>query len=133
MDEFQPGEYTTRDGHEAIVEFRMREPTNAEFVLVGQVCLEGVWCRRLWALNGCAGLYCEHALDLMPPDDVTYRRLPCLRHDNYTPRRELGPANYAALMPKRNFCQDCQWERITRRDGKVIKLELLPQENHDEA
>ena len=133
MTEFQPGEYTTRDGHEAIVEFRMREPTNTVFVLVGQVFCEGEWRHKSWTLNGRVIRHSKHALDLMPPCEVTYRRLPCPKHDKDMPWRELSPASSAFAVLQSGWCQDCQWERITRRDGNVIKLELVPQEDHDEA
>ena len=133
MYEFKPGEYTTRDGHEAIVEFRMREPTNTVFVLVGQVFCEGEWRHKSWTLNGRVIRHGEHALDLMPPDDVTYRGLACQKHNKDVALRELCTAEYVFNVLQRDYCMDCRWERITRRDGKVVKLELVAEEPSDEA
>ena len=133
MDEFQPGKYTTRDGHEAIVEFRMREPTNTEFVLIGQVCFDEAWRYKKWLLTGHVTTCGEHALDLMPPGEVTYRGLACQKHNKDVALRELCTAEYVFNVLQRDYCMDCRWERITRRDGKVVKLELVAEEPSDEA
>jgi len=78
MTQFPPGEYETRGGHRAVVEFIMPKP-HESFPLIGRMFCDGKWSVKSWTVSGSWG-GTGRGYDLLPPATVTYRRLPCGKH-----------------------------------------------------
>jgi hypothetical protein len=123
MTEFQPGEYTTRGGCQAVVEFVVPVPrVDTTYTRVGRICGNEGWCFMVWTSTGRVYVDEKHKHDLIPPAEVTYRRLPCSEHVRISgsgyPER-----SYDGAAPEN--CPNCRVERIERVGGVVTKVELV--------
>jgi len=107
---FQPGEYTTRGGHEAVVRY-------SDTWLYGEVRVPNRNMPMMWYGNGNACYLDSHAYGLLPPATVTYRALPCEKHRGWwNPETDSLPVTQ---------CDNCRVERIERVDGVVTKVEVV--------
>jgi hypothetical protein len=71
---FKPGQYTTRNGCSARVEFVMEQPTHSSGVLVGQR-FDGQWNLANWHVDGRYFRDTESPHDLMPPTTLKFALL----------------------------------------------------------
>lgn len=113
---FVPGEYKTRDGRRAIVRFRVQDPTNDTYPLVGEVTKMGGdgWYRCTWTDEGENSIYGPDCGDLIPPVRYCYKN--CFEHDTGG-RYETDPS-------------ECDVSYCAKRYG-VLRLELTTQGRPD--
>jgi hypothetical protein len=122
MTKFNVGSYKTEGGYDAEVKFILREPNNSYFPLIGQIKTKNDgWMSASWARDGSYGT--DYIMfNLVPPPEVTYRRVPCAEHVSI-----LGSGfperSYDGAAPQN--CPNCRVERIERVNGEVTKVELV--------
>jgi hypothetical protein len=126
---FVPGEYRTKDGRRAFVWFRVQEPCESMYKLVGEIqSFAGNWDRSAWADDGMFSRFssCDKS-DLVAPVRYCYKN--CYEHD-CGGRYETDPSEYSDQAPRLGVLR----MELTRQGAPNWRtVEFIPPENLERA